>query len=101
VICYSKSQRSTHEGDASGDNVILVAVNTDPLHTQWANIDLDLTALGLKPDQQFQVHDLLTDARYRWQGNWQTVGLDPGTQPAHVFAIRRWSRTEADFEYFI
>jgi starch synthase (maltosyl-transferring) len=96
VICYSKSQ-----GTAWGDNQILVAVNTDPRHTQWANIDLDLTALGLRPDQQFQVHDLLTDARYRWQGNWQTVGLDPGTQPAHVFAIRRWSRTEADFEYFV
>jgi starch synthase (maltosyl-transferring) len=92
IVCYSK---------AAGDNVILVAVNTDPHHTQWGNIDLDLTALGVKPDTQFQVHDLLTDARYRWQGNWQTVGLDPGSQPAHVFAIRKWARTEADFEYFV
>ena len=46
-----------------------MAVNTDPYHMQWANIDLDLAALGLTADQPFQVHDLLTDARYRWQGN--------------------------------
>ena len=27
--------------------MILVAANTDPYHTQWANINLDLTALGI------------------------------------------------------
>ena len=73
----------------AGDSTILVAVNTDPYHTQWANFDLNLEALGVKPDQQFQVHDLLTEARYRWQGYHATVGLDPGSQPAHVFAVRK------------
>jgi starch synthase (maltosyl-transferring) len=92
VVCYSKTL---------GDNAILVAVNTDPHHTQWANLDLDLSALGLTGDQPFQAHDLLTNARYRWQGNRAVVGLDPGTLPAHVFAIRRRSRSEADFEYFV
>lgn len=92
VVCFSKKQ---------GDNIILVAANTDPYHTQWANLDLDLAALGVEPDQAFQVHDLLTDARYRWQGNHAVVGLDPGSQPVHVFAVRRRSRSEADFEYFV
>jgi len=92
VVCYSK----TH-----GDNAVLVAVNTDPHHTQWANVDLDLAALGIEADQPFQVHDLLTDARYRWQGARAVVGLDPGTQPAHVFAVRRRARSEADFDYFV
>ncbi|MBV8780817.1 MAG: alpha-1,4-glucan--maltose-1-phosphate maltosyltransferase, partial [Phycisphaerae bacterium] len=96
VVCYSKS----HDG-AAGENTILVAANTDPYHTQWANLELDLDALGVKPDQQFQAHDLLTDARYRWQGKYATVMLDPGSQPAHVLAIRRWARTEADFDYFV
>jgi starch synthase (maltosyl-transferring) len=91
VVCFSK---------AHGDNVILVAANTDPYHTQWANLDLDLSALHVQPDQPFQVHDVLTDARYRWQGPRAVVGLDPGTLPVHVFAVRRRSRTEADFEYF-
>ncbi|HEV7297999.1 MAG TPA: alpha-1,4-glucan--maltose-1-phosphate maltosyltransferase [Tepidisphaeraceae bacterium] len=84
-----------------GDNVILVAANTDPYHTQWANLDLNLAAMGLTADQPFQVHDLLTDARYRWQGHHAVVGLDPGTTPVHVFAVRRRSRTEHDFEYFV
>ncbi len=92
IVVYSKTL---------GDNTILVAVNTDPYHTQWGNIDLNLEALGIKPDQPFQVHDLLTDLRFRWQGDHATVGLDPGSLPAHVFAVRRWSRTEADFEYFV
>jgi starch synthase (maltosyl-transferring) len=92
VLCYSKR---------TGDNVILVAANTDPYHTQWGNLDLDLTALGVEPGQPFQVHDLLTDARYRWQGNRATVGLDPGSVPAHVFLVRRRARSESDFEYFV
>ena len=92
IVCFSK----TH-----GDNTILVAANTDPYHTQWGHLDLDLAQLGVAADQPFQVHDLLTGARYRWQGNHAVVGLDPGSVPVHVFAIRRRDRTEADFEYFV
>ncbi len=92
VICYSK----TH-----GENAVLVAVNTDPHQTQWSNVDLDLKALGVTEDAPFQVHDLLTDARYRWQGRRAVVGLDPRSSPAHVFVVRRRTRTEADFEYFM
>ena len=92
VVCFSKKQ---------GENTILVAANTNPHHTQWANLDLDLSALGVAWDQPFQVHDLLTDARYRWQGNRPVVGLDPGSLPVHVFAVRKRSRSEADFEYFV
>ena len=91
VVCFSK----TH-----GDSVILVAVNTDPFHTQWANLKLDLNALRLPGDQPFQVHDILTDERYRWQGERAIVKLDPGLSPAHVFAVRRRIRTENDFDYF-
>ena len=91
VVCFSKRH---------GENAVIVAANTDPYHTQWANLDLDLEAIGVKPDQPFQVHDLLTGARYRWQGNRPLVILDPGTTPAHVLVVRRLSRTERDFEYF-
>jgi starch synthase (maltosyl-transferring) len=92
IVCYSKRRE---------DNVILVAVNCDPYHTQWANLNLNLEAMGLTHDRPFQAHDLLTGARYRWQGNHAVVGLDTGTQPAHLFAIRRHARTEFDFEYFL
>ena len=92
VVCFSKRR---------GDSVILVAANTDPHHTQWANIDLDLTALGIEGDQPYQVHDLLSNDRYQWQGGYNTVGLDPGSNPAHVFAVRRKARSEHDFDYFV
>jgi starch synthase (maltosyl-transferring) len=93
VVCFSKKR---------GSNVIFVAANTDPYHTQWANVDLDLDALGIdRADQPFQVHDLLTGDRYQWQGHWNVVGLDPGSNPAHVFVVRKKARTEQDFDYFV
>ena len=39
--------------------------------------------------QPFQVHDLLTDARYLWQGARNFVSLDPQRVPAHVLRLRR------------
>lgn len=92
VFCFSKKR---------GSNVILVAANTDPYNTQWAHINLDLAALGITGDQPFQVHDLLSNDRYQWQGNWNVVGLDPGSNPAHVFLVRRKARSEQDFDYFV
>ena len=50
LLCYSK-----HTDDRS--NIILVAVNLDPHHTQAGWIDLDLEALGLRPDASYQVHE--------------------------------------------
>jgi starch synthase (maltosyl-transferring) len=47
------------------------------------------------------MHDLLTDARYLWHGNRNYIELDPNSGPAHIFRIRRQSRTERDFEYFL
>jgi starch synthase (maltosyl-transferring) len=38
----------------------------------------------------YQVHDLLSDARYIWHGSANYVELNPEVQPAHVFRVRRW-----------
>ena len=92
ILCYSKT---------AGDNPIVVAVNLDPHHTQWSWLELDLEELGLEPDQQFQVHDLLTGARYLWHGSRNYVQIDPHQVPAHVFRVRRRVRSERDFDYFI
>jgi starch synthase (maltosyl-transferring) len=92
MLCYSK---------AAGDNVIVVAVNLDPHHVQAAWVELKLEELGLERDQPFQVHDLLTGARYLWHGSRNFVRLDPQQVPAHVFRVRRHVRTERDFDYFL
>jgi starch synthase (maltosyl-transferring) len=92
VLCYSKT---------AADNAVLVAVNLNPHHVLSAWVELDLESLGVEGDQPFQVHDLLTGARYLWHGSRNFVRLDPSQVPAHIFRIRRRVRSERDFDYFI
>ena len=47
------------------------------------------------------MHDLLTGARYLWQGARNFVQLDPARAPAHVFRVRRRLHREQDFDYFL
>lgn len=79
---------------------MLVVVNLDPHHTQAGWIDLDLAALGLGEEQPFQVHNLLSDARYRWHGARNYVELNPHTVPARIFKLLpRAANVERSFEY--
>jgi starch synthase (maltosyl-transferring) len=83
IIGYSKST------DEYG-NVILTFVNLDPRNKQWGWTSLDLAELGIEDDDEpFEVHDLLTDARYEWKGPRNYVELRPADMPAHVFLVSR------------
>jgi starch synthase (maltosyl-transferring) len=93
LLCYSKTSEE-------GDNVVLTVVNLDPHHLQAGWVELDLERLGLSRGEGFQVHDLLSGARYLWQEARNYVQLDPVSMPAHVFRVRRRTRTERDFDYF-
>jgi starch synthase (maltosyl-transferring) len=86
---------------AEGDDLVLVVANLDPHHTQSGHVDLPLLELGIDDQRSYQVHDLLTDRRYLWHGNWNYVELDPSGIPASVFAVRRLIRTEHDFDYYL
>jgi starch synthase (maltosyl-transferring) len=92
LLCYSKTAE---------ENAIVVIVNLDPhnAHSGW--IDLDLDALRLEASRPFQVHDLLSGARFTWQSGRNFIKLNPHVVPAHIFRIRRRVRTERDFEYFL
>ncbi len=93
LVAYSKTSDD-------GEDVVLVIANLDPHGTRVGTVWLDLEALGVQPDEQFQVHDLLSGSRYLWHGAANYVEIDPQGLPAHVFAIRRHQRTEHDFDYF-
>ena len=80
-------------------NTLLVVVNLDPYHRQSGWVDIDLLRLKLEPSQPYQMHDLLTDARYLWQGGRNFVQLEPGM--GHVFVVRRRVRDERDFDNFV
>ncbi len=93
LICYSKATQDL-------SNVIIVVVNLDPFHRQAGWINLDIGELGLDTTRTFQAHDLLGDGRYFWQGARNYVELIPESLPAHVMRLRKWVRTERDFDYY-
>ncbi|HXI19977.1 MAG TPA: alpha-amylase family glycosyl hydrolase [Gemmatimonadales bacterium] len=82
------------------DNLILVVVNLDPHHPQTGWLRVPCEQFGLERDRPYQVHDLLSDARYLWHGERNYVALDPGALPAHIFRVRRHLKTERDFDYY-
>jgi starch synthase (maltosyl-transferring) len=94
LIAYSKATDDLSD-------IILVIVNLDPHYKQSGWVEVPLADFQLAPDQSYQVHDLLTDARYLWHGAWNYVELNPAVLPAHIFKVRRRVRTERDFDYFL
>jgi starch synthase (maltosyl-transferring) len=93
LICYAKL-------DEARDNAIVTVVNLDPKNTHAGWVELDLAALGIDAQHPYQMHDLLTGARYLWEGARNFVQLDPARVPAHVFRVRRRVHREQDFDYF-
>ena len=94
LLCYAKS-------DAERENLVVAVVNLDPHHVQSGWVELDLAALGIAANTPYQMHDLLSGARFLWSGPRNFVQLDPQRAPAHVFALRRKVRTERNFDYFL
>jgi starch synthase (maltosyl-transferring) len=98
LIAYSK--RSRLDG-ARGENTILTVVNLDPHYTQSGWVELPLAEFEIEPDQPYQIHDLLGQGRYLWNGSHNYVELNPHAMPAHIFRLRHRVHTEHDFDYFV
>jgi len=94
LIAYTKS--TTDLAD-----VVLTVVNLDPHHTQAGMVTLPLKELGLETDKSYQAHELLSGARYMWNGPRNYVEINPHAAPAQIFRFRRRVRSEHDFEYFL
>jgi starch synthase (maltosyl-transferring) len=71
------------------DNIILVVVNLDPFRKQNSLVHVPIEEFGQMENDDYQVHDLLNDARYTWRGRQNYVELDPEIQPAHIFLVHR------------
>ncbi|GAB3489976.1 alpha-1,4-glucan--maltose-1-phosphate maltosyltransferase [Spirosoma knui] len=71
----------------SGDNRLLIVVNTDAYQRRAAMVQVPIWQLGINSEQSYTVHDLLTGAYYVWQGEWNYVELDPYVLPMHLFRI--------------
>ena len=94
LVAYTKTT------DDLGD-VILTVVNVDPRRTQSGMVTLPLDDLGLPRDKSYQAHEVLTGARYTWNGPRNYVEINPWSAPGQIFRFRHRVRTEHDFEYFL
>ncbi|MFZ0969589.1 MAG: hypothetical protein WAN13_15055, partial [Candidatus Acidiferrales bacterium] len=81
LIAYSKWTEDR-------SNVVLVIVNLDPQYTQSGWLDVPLEEFRIGPQQRFEIHDLLDDARFTWQGSRNFIQLNPSKIPAHIFKLR-------------
>ncbi|MBF0546293.1 MAG: alpha-1,4-glucan--maltose-1-phosphate maltosyltransferase [Candidatus Riflebacteria bacterium] len=96
----SENEHILFYGKSLGDNHLLVAVSLDPFQKQHSFVHVPIELLSLKPDDTYQVHDLITDRRYLWKGAKNYVELDPYGEIANIFILRRWSHREQDFDYY-
>jgi starch synthase (maltosyl-transferring) len=94
LLAYSKTTEDRQQ-------IILVLVNLDPHHIQRGWLELPLAEFDIPEKGCYQMHDLLTGARYLWHGSRNFVELDPKFVPAHIFRLRRRVRTERDFDYYL
>jgi starch synthase (maltosyl-transferring) len=82
LVCYSKTSPDR-------TNVVVVTVNLDPHRMQHGHVRVPVADWTLSDDRIYEVHDLLTDIRYEWRGEWNYVRLDPAVLPAHILRVGR------------
>jgi len=79
ILFFAKATRDKN-------NVILVAINLDPLNTHYCTAFVPPEVVGVAPGRSYRVTDLLTGARYVWS-NSNYVRLDPAVEPAHILRV--------------
>ena len=94
LICYAKYSDDYSE-------ILVMVVNLDTRWPQSGWIELPLEKFGISDKRPFQVHDLLGGERYLWNGRRNFVKLDPSKTCGHIFKIRRYQRTEKNFDYYL
>ncbi|MCJ8164557.1 alpha-1,4-glucan--maltose-1-phosphate maltosyltransferase [Pontibacter sp. E15-1] len=80
LLCYAK-------WSSDRKNRMIMVVNLDPHNTQTGWVQVPLAELNLGQDQQYLVHDMLTERKYTWTGEWNYVELRPHEMPVHVLRI--------------
>jgi starch synthase (maltosyl-transferring) len=91
LLAYSKVS-------PDGSDIVLVVVNLDPTSPQSGWVQIPVAEWGL--EGSYQAHDLISDQRYTWSGEFNYVELSPHVMPVHIMQIRRRVRDASGFEYY-
>jgi starch synthase (maltosyl-transferring) len=78
LLCYYKR---------TPDNLIVVAVNLDPHHSQEADFEVPLWKFGLPDHASIQAVDLINGNRFTWHGKIQHLRLDPQHRPYAIWRL--------------
>jgi starch synthase (maltosyl-transferring) len=81
IIYYSKSTPTM-------DNVLLVAVNLDPINSHVADIEIPLWLWKLPDTGSLEATDLINARRFIWAGKNQRIELSPQGSPYAIWRIR-------------
>jgi starch synthase (maltosyl-transferring) len=76
-------------GKQTGDNAVFVAVNLDPHEAHDTHVQFPLWELGISEDEGYVVEELMTEREIPTTGNWFWVRLDPRSNPAEIFRLRK------------
>ena len=87
--------------NADKSDILLFAVNMDPYTIHEARLRIPIEACGIGEQDTYQLHELIQDYRHQVVGGDYTIRLDPNDEPAAIFALRRRTRRESDFDYFM
>ena len=85
--------RPANEG--SWHDIVVVVVNLDHSYIQSGWVDLDLDYLNVDPQHPYVMRDLLTNARYVWEGSRNFVRLDPAEVPCHILCLEQTVDSQA------
>jgi starch synthase (maltosyl-transferring) len=89
LLCFSKTPHLGPRPDPNDPaaHAFVVVANLDPAGAQAGTTALDLGALGLEAGRPYEVHDLISDLRFEWEGPANYVELHPDRQPGHLFRV--------------
>lgn len=93
VLFYEKS--TPNHAD-----VIFIAVSLDPFEAHDVTLFFPMTSIGVNEGETWEAEELLTGDRHLWRGSHQHMRLEPDS-PARIWRVRRWTRSEKDFDYFM
>lgn len=80
LLAYLKSENKSQD-------YLLIIVNMDVHNTHSGFLSLPRSLIPVEPDRAIQVHDLISDEHYDWDGDHHYIELNPNLMPAHIFHI--------------
>ena len=85
VFCETNNDQviAYYKYDDNKQNETLMVVSLNDQHVVQAMVRLPYPQLGNQP---IRVHDLITDATYYWENEWNFIELEPNV-PFHLFKI--------------